>query len=180
MVPRMAGKRSRDEVVAELLEAGRGLSTATVVFHTALAARQGLSPSEEKAIDELMRSGPMTAGELGEKTALAPASVTGLIDRLEAKGFALRVKDPEDGRRVLVKHDPKGLRTFVPLFEDWVRELHGIFARYSVAELETILDFMKVTSEKQLGAAMRLKEGAAPLSLKARRRAPRARRPARA
>ena len=51
----------RAELLERLALAGRASSAATVMFHTAVAARQGLSASEEKALDLLERSGPLTA-----------------------------------------------------------------------------------------------------------------------
>ena len=50
------------------------------MFHTALAAFQGPSAIEEKSLD--------------------------LLDRLERKGFARRVRHPKDGRSVLVEAVP--------------------------------------------------------------------------
>src|SRR4029453_18469712 len=88
----------RAELLEQLALAGRASSAATVMFHTTVAARQGLSASEEKALDLLERSGPLTAGDLARQSGLAPASVTALINRLEAKGFARRVQNPTDRR----------------------------------------------------------------------------------
>ena len=67
-----AGRRA--ELLERLALAGRASSVATVMFHTAVAARQGLNATEEKALDLLERSGPLTAGELARQTGLAPAS----------------------------------------------------------------------------------------------------------
>jgi hypothetical protein len=92
----------RARLLAELETAGRALSTAAVMFHTALSAELGLSASEEKALDLLDRLGPLTAKQLAQHSGLAPASVTGLVDRLERKGFASREPDPTDGRRALI------------------------------------------------------------------------------
>src|SRR3712207_9587219 len=71
----------------------------TTLFRS-VAARQGLSASEEKALDLLERAGPLTAGELARQTGLAPASVTGVVNRLERKGFARRIPNPDDRRSV--------------------------------------------------------------------------------
>jgi DNA-binding MarR family transcriptional regulator len=105
-MPGMAsGAGRRAELLRELEAAGRAQSAATVMYHSALAARRGLSATEEKAIDLLDRFGPLTAGELARHAGLAPASVTGLVDRLERKGFARRLPHPRDGRSILVEVD---------------------------------------------------------------------------
>src|SRR5215813_9793797 len=111
----------RAELLRQLQLAGREQSAATVMFHTALAARQELSATEEKALDLLERFGPLTAGQLAQRSGLAPASVTGLVDRLERKGFARRVPHPVDKRSVLIEVCPDRLAALRPLFDDWWR-----------------------------------------------------------
>ena len=153
--------RARADRRAELLQrletAGRASSVATVMFHTAVAARQGLNATEEKALDLLERSGPLTAGELARQTGLAPASVTGLITRLEHKGFARRIPNPDDRRSVLVEVDVERLYARVaPLFGDWVRSLQELFAGYTDDQLEVILHFLTEAARRQQEATARL------------------------
>ena len=135
----------RAELLDQLALAGRASSAATVMFHTAVAARQGLSASEEKALDLLERSG------------LAPASVTGLVDRLERKGFARRVPNPGDGRSVLVEVDSERVyATVAPLFADWVGSLYELYAGYTDEQLEVILHFLTEAARRQQEATARL------------------------
>ncbi|MBO0816043.1 MAG: hypothetical protein J2P30_13000, partial [Actinobacteria bacterium] len=65
---------ARRQLLDAMFQAGRELSVAAVMFHTALAARQGLTATEEKALDLLDRYGPLTARQLAERSGLAPAS----------------------------------------------------------------------------------------------------------
>jgi DNA-binding MarR family transcriptional regulator len=147
----------RVQLLEQLALAGRASSAATVMFHTAVAARQGLSASEEKALDLLERSGPLTAGELARQSGLAPASVTGLINRLEAKGFARRVPNPGDGRSVLVEVDSERVyATVAPLFADWVGSLYELYAGYTDEQLEVILHFLTEAARRQQEATARL------------------------
>jgi DNA-binding MarR family transcriptional regulator len=149
----------RAELLEQLALAGRASSAATVMFHTAVAARQGLSASEEKALDLLHRSGPLTAGELARQSGLAPASVTALINRLEAKGFARRVQNPSDRRSVLVEVDRERVdATVAPLFADWVGSLQELYAGYTDEQLEVILHFLDEAARRQREATARLTE----------------------
>jgi DNA-binding MarR family transcriptional regulator len=150
-----AGRRA--ELLQQLETAGRASSVATVMFHTAVAARQGLSASEEKALDLLERSGPLTAGELARQSGLAPASVTGLINRLEQKGFARRIQHPSDRRSILVEADVERMYARVaPLFAEWARSLQELYAGYSDEQLEVILHFLTEAARRQQEATARL------------------------
>jgi DNA-binding MarR family transcriptional regulator len=154
----MASPRGRRaELLRELEAAGRAQSAATVMFHSTLAAKRGLSATEEKALDLLDRFGPLTAGELAKRAGLAPASVTGLVDRLERKGFARRVPHPRDGRSVLVEVDrDRVMASLGPLFADWFRSLDELWAGYSDEQLKLILHFLNEAARRQQQATANL------------------------
>src|SRR5215471_14170932 len=161
-----AGGRERPRISAprrQLLDAlfiaGREISAAAVMFHTALAARQGLSATEEKALDLLDRHGPLTGRRLAELSGLAPASVSNLADRLEAKGFARRTPNPADGRSVLIEATPDRVAGLGPLFTDWVGELEDLSGRYTDDELRAITDFLTESARRQKNATARLTAG---------------------
>ena len=86
------------------------LAEAAAVIRARVAGAIGLSSADLEVLEMLARRGPVTAGELGEHTGLASASVTGMIDRLETGRFVQRVRDPVDGRRVRVKVRPEAMR----------------------------------------------------------------------
>ncbi|MBO0816403.1 MAG: MarR family transcriptional regulator [Actinobacteria bacterium] len=152
---------ARRQLLDAMFQAGRELSVAAVMFHTALAARQGLTATEEKALDLLDRYGPLTARQLAERSGLAPASVTNLVDRLEAKGFARRTRNPADGRSVLIEAAPDRLAGLGPLFADWARELEELSGKYTDAELAVITDFLRESAGRQKDATARLTSVAA-------------------
>jgi DNA-binding MarR family transcriptional regulator len=126
------------------------------MFHTTLAATQGLSATETKALDVLDREGPLTAGDLALRTGLAPASVTGLVDRLERKGLARRVADPADRRRVRVERSPEGLAALAPLFADFGAQVEALYREFTDEQLQTILRFTTEIARRQRDATARL------------------------
>jgi DNA-binding MarR family transcriptional regulator len=146
----------RAVLLRELETAGRALSATAVMFHTALSAHLGLSATEEKALDLLDRHGPLTAKQLAEHSGLAPATITGLAERLERKGFASRRRDPDDGRRVVIETSPDRLAPLAQLFADWAERLAELYSGYSDAELEVILAFMQRATELQREATAKL------------------------
>src|SRR6516164_9446091 len=94
--------RRREELLAALNDEFRQLTTATILFHQAIADRLGMNVTDHKCADILLRAGPITAGELAQRTGLTTGAITGVIDRLEKAGFVRRVRDPGDRRRVVV------------------------------------------------------------------------------
>jgi DNA-binding MarR family transcriptional regulator len=153
----MTRARDRERLLEELALAGRAMSAATVMFHSTVAARQGLNATEEKALDLLERFGPLTAGELAKRSGLAPASVTGLINRLEQKGFARRIQHPSDRRSILVEADVERMYARVaPLFAEWARSLQELYAGYSDEQLEVILHFLTEAARRQQEATARI------------------------
>jgi DNA-binding MarR family transcriptional regulator len=148
----------REELKQQIGFAGRLLSTAAVMYHSALAAKVGLGATDEKALDLLERFGPLSAGELSARSGLAPASVTGLIGRLEAKGFARRVPNPADGRSILVELDRENVWAMAGLFDDFLVSLNELLDGYSVEQLETILHFCTEAARRQEQATARMVE----------------------
>ena len=150
----------RQDLIEQVMVAGRTLSTATVMFHTALAEKVGLSSTEDKAMELLDRLGPLTAGQLSEHSGLAPATVTALIDRLERKKFARRVPNPKDGRSVLIEPVPESIRSIGALLVTWVADLNEMLAQYDDDQLQTIATFLAEAAVRQQKLTVQLTDRA--------------------
>ncbi|WP_024816762.1 MarR family transcriptional regulator [Arthrobacter sp. 31Y] len=147
---------ARKALLEAVFASGRELSTAAVMFHTKLSELRGLSATEGKAIDILLRFGPMTAGEFGQHSGLAPASVTGLMQRLESKGIARRIKHDEDKRKVLIELIGDQVTAATPYFVDFMSGLTSLLEGYSDDDLRVIADYSAKAAEIQKNAAARL------------------------
>ncbi len=141
-------KRTRAGILARLAQVGREHSDATVIFHSTLAALLGLNPTDYKALGVLERLGPLSAGEVAQRTGLATASVTSLVDRLEARGFVRRIHDASDRRRVLVEPVVERLAGARERFASTRRSLARLFERYTDGELTVIADFLYRNAER--------------------------------
>jgi DNA-binding MarR family transcriptional regulator len=126
------------------------------MFHTVVAEKQGLSATETKALELLHRAGALTAGELGAQSGLAPPSITGLINRLEKKGYVRRVGDASDGRKVRIEPSAEKLGESASLFVDLVTQMEDLCSTFSVQELETIARFLSEAARRQHSAAGKL------------------------
>ncbi|MGW0806096.1 MarR family transcriptional regulator [Nonomuraea sp. NPDC002799] len=123
-----------------------------------MSERLGLGGTEEKTLDLLRRLGPLTAGEIAQHAGLAPATVSGLIDRLEAKWLVRRVRDIRDRRRVIVEINHERLAGFDELYEPFVTALARLYERYTDEELALILDFLDHATSLQRAATVALTE----------------------
>jgi DNA-binding MarR family transcriptional regulator len=139
---------SRRALLDALTEAGRAHSDATVLFHAAVADQLGLNPTDHKVMSILERSGPLSAGQIAQRTGLATASVTALLDRLETRGFVRRRSDPADRRRVIVEATEVGVARFAPYFASRRDSLSRLYADYTVDELAVILDFLQRSTDR--------------------------------
>lgn len=137
-------------LVTALLDLLRDASSQGVLFSQAIASRVGLNPSDLECTGILVANGPMTAGQIAEVTGLTTGAVTGLIDRLEAGGYARRERDPRDRRRVIVAPIHEAIdRDISPYFVSMHQASVALCSRYTDEELTLILDFM--TRALQLG-----------------------------
>jgi DNA-binding MarR family transcriptional regulator len=137
--PRRAGRAA---ILARLARVGRENSDATVIFHATMARLLGLHPTDYKTLGLLERLGPLSAGEIAARTGLATASVTNLVDRLEAKGFVRRVRGSADRRRVSVEPVAERLSGGRRRFASARRSLARLFDAYLDQELSVIADFL--------------------------------------
>jgi DNA-binding MarR family transcriptional regulator len=142
---------------------GFRLSTATVLFHSAIADRLGVSATDVKCYSILRQTGPITAGDLAERTGLTTGAITGVIDRLERAELARRVRDPHDRRRIVVEmvHNAKREREIWALYEPLGLQITGLVGQYSASDRATLLDFLTKASAVLEAETMHLRQGSA-------------------
>ena len=151
----------RDQLMQVVLREISRMSTWTVVFHGAVATRLGLNPTDLKCGGVLRETGPITAGELARLTGLTTGAITGVIDRLEKRGFVRRVDDPNDRRRVIIEpiEERAGSKDvqqlFAPLGAATTSQMLG---HYSEAEMELLLDFIRRGTELMKEQTARLQQ----------------------
>jgi DNA-binding MarR family transcriptional regulator len=129
----------------------------------AAADRVGINATDLNCLNILSFSGSLAAGELARATGLTTASITGVVDRLEAAGFVRRERDPADRRRVVVAIvTQKTVREVASIFAPMIADWQQLAERYSDEELRLIVEFydrMQQVIREQLA---RLRERPAP------------------
>ncbi|MBI2350705.1 MAG: MarR family transcriptional regulator [Deltaproteobacteria bacterium] len=109
-----------------------------------------LSGSELFALNLVGRRRRCTMSELAKECGLALSSMTGVADRLVAKGCVKRTRDDEeDRRRVFVELDKKGEKIYQALLESEMEMIIAMMDALTPAEQEALLDALS----KALGSA---------------------------
>jgi DNA-binding MarR family transcriptional regulator len=72
--------------------------------------RLGISMAQVHLLNSVQRRGEMTMSQLAEMLDISLSNATGLVDRIEERGFLERVRVPEDRRVVLIRITPAGSR----------------------------------------------------------------------
>ena len=106
------------------------------------AGRLGVNRTDHRVLDVLGREGPLSAGRLAERNRLSRPAMTTVIDRLELAGYARRVPDPDDRRRVMVEATPRVMRRALEIYGPIAELARSRFKRYNRAELELLERFL--------------------------------------
>lgn len=138
----------KSELVDQLIRAFRDNGNQDSAFENLAAERLGVSRTDLHCLNAIENAGGLSAGQLAAAAGLTSGAVTGVVDRLERAGYARRVPDPSDRRRVTVEVTPefyaRAGAIWGPLHEDWVGTLAD---RFTAAELGRITEFLRLTGE---------------------------------
>lgn len=99
---------SASEVPGGLLLALQRATHATLQELATAVVDLDLSASEINALGNLADGGPRTVSELGAAIGIRPTTLTGVLDRVERRGYVTRGPRPGDRRAVLIDLTPAG------------------------------------------------------------------------
>ena len=149
----------RLQLYAELGNEVRANPRATDVVDDLVCDLLGINRTDARCLDILEQDGSMSAGDLAQASRLTTGAITAVIDRLERAGFARRVSDPSDRRRVLVEPTDKAFETANELMAEPMRRAYTPLAnRYTDDELRLFIEFTREGRELQERHAEWLRE----------------------
>ena len=139
----MPSKRTKQQLVADAIQGYRTATNADAALDRLAAERLGIGDTDLHCINIVESHGGLTAGRLAAEAGLTTGAVTGVIDRLERAGYARRVPDAHDRRKVNVEVTEafyaRAGEVWGPIADDWQRTLAK---RFSAAELEAAVAFL--------------------------------------
>src|SRR5690606_16285765 len=123
------------------------------------AEHLGLHPTDWECVGLLLDAEPraLTAGELAAQTGLTTGAITGVVDRLEAKGWVRRERDPSDRRRVIVRLLPGRQADIAEVLAGMRDDIVALHANYPEDVLEACASLLFGASEVLRGYALALR-----------------------
>jgi DNA-binding MarR family transcriptional regulator len=114
-------------------------------LHRSAAARLlGLSKTEAAALACLMSAGRLTPGQLGELLGMTSGGMTGLIQRLVARGYAVKALNPADRRSIVVSLTPEAMVAMGACSQPLVADIDHLINSLRAEELDAVGRFLQV------------------------------------
>lgn len=113
-----------------------------IKFMTQKIAGLNITPVQTMVLGFLAEEDQIMAGELGKKVELDSATLTGVLDRLEAAGLIERKGNPDDRRSVKIHLTKQGIETGLEarkLIEEANREFLAAFTENEKRELRSLI-----------------------------------------
>lgn len=143
----MDAARRRRRLTTAIKESLRELRNQLSLLNHHVGARVELKDVDLDCLELINRHGPLSPGALARRAGLHPATMTGILDRLERGGWVARDRDPNDRRAVVVRvRRERGAELF-RLYSGMNASLDQICAGYTDAELELLADFLRRTTD---------------------------------
>ena len=147
-----------------ILRSLRRISRAVDLYSRKLAGSHQLTGPQLVVLRQLKREGPQAPGHLAKTVSLSQATITGIVDRLEARGLVARTRRTDDRRRVDVALTDLGVETVQnapsPLQERLARRL-GALPESEQRRLEdTLAQIVEMMEAHDLEAEPHLTTGA--------------------
>jgi DNA-binding MarR family transcriptional regulator len=132
---------------AAIKDSLRELSNQLSLLNHHVGAHVDLKDVDLDCLDLIARHGPLSPSALARRAGLHPATMTGILDRLERGGWVARDRDPADRRAVVVRVLPDRGGELFRLYSGMNGSMDEICAGYRESDLELIADFLRRTAD---------------------------------
>jgi DNA-binding MarR family transcriptional regulator len=98
----------QDEAISETMQSLRRIFKTIQDYSQEVSSAFGVTGPQLWALKTISETDGIALGELSKKMYLHPSTVTGVVDRLENKGYVVRDRDRKDRRVVKARLTPEG------------------------------------------------------------------------
>lgn len=142
------GRRRSRRVATEIKDSLRELSNQLSLLKHQVSAHLTLKDVDLDCLELITRSGPISPSALARRAGLHPATMTGVLDRLQKSGWIVRERDPQaaDRRAVTVRALRERNAEVYQLYSGMNNTMDELLADCSEAELRLLADFLQRTT----------------------------------
>jgi len=155
--PGAAPRRGR--LTRAIKESLRDLGAQLSLLSHSVGTRLDLKATDLECLDLITRRGPLSPSALARLAGLHPATMTGILDRLERGGWIDRGRDPSDRRGVLIQaargRSAEVLRLYL-VDSGMNTAMDQICADYDDEDLQLLADFLHRTAAAARAGAGKL------------------------
>lgn len=150
--------RRRRRLSNAISESLRELSIQLSLLNHQVGAHVELKDVDFSCLDLINRHGPLSPSALARRAGLHPATMTGILDRLQRGGWVTRDRDPDasDRRAVTVRALRDRNAELFKLYAGMNASMEEICAGYTDAELQLLAGFLRRTTDAGQSATDRL------------------------
>jgi DNA-binding MarR family transcriptional regulator len=140
--------RRRRRLTVEIKESLRELRNQLSLLNHRVGAHLDLKDIDLDCLELIARHGPLSPSTLARRAGLHPATMTGILDRLQRGGWITRDRDPDasDRRAVAVRALRDRNAELFRLYAGMNTSMDEICAGYDDTELELVADFLRRTT----------------------------------
>jgi DNA-binding MarR family transcriptional regulator len=139
--------RRRRQLTRAIKESLRELSNQLSLLNHHVSAHIDLNDTDLDCLELINRHGPLKPSALARGAGLHPATITGILDRLERGGWVARERDPSDRRAVVVRPLRDRNAELFRLYAGMNTAMDQLCAGYGDDELRLLADFLHRTTD---------------------------------
>jgi DNA-binding MarR family transcriptional regulator len=139
--------RDRRRAAAAVRAALRDARNQLSLLNRQVGGRLELKDVDLDCLDLINLAGPISPTALARRAGLHPATVTGILDRLERSGWVVRERAENDRRAVVVRAQPTRNTEVYALLAPMNDAVDQICADYTEADLTMIAAFLHRVTE---------------------------------
>jgi DNA-binding MarR family transcriptional regulator len=140
--------RRKRRLVAAIKDSLREMNNQLSLLNHRVGLRVALKDVDLDCLDLISRHGPLSPSALARRAGLHPATMTGVLDRLQRAGWITRERDPDavDRRAVAVRVLRERGGELYHLYSGMNASMDDILAGYDESQLALLDDFLRRTT----------------------------------
>ena len=138
--------RRRRQLTRAIKESLRELSIQLSLLNHHVSAHIDLNDTDLDCLELINRHGPLSPSALARRAGLHPATITGILDRLERGSWVVREREPTDRRAVIVRALRDRNAELFRLYAGMNTAMDQLCAGYDDDQLQLLADFLHRTT----------------------------------